>query len=91
MTAIQGASARVPGKEEALVRNVDLRIFGEHRARSIIDVEGTSDDERRRLREQIDAGAVTALYVHLAEGVDDDRRGPSSTRSSTRGLLTRRP
>lgn len=32
VTAIQGASARYPGKEEALVRNVDLPVFGQDRA-----------------------------------------------------------
>jgi 5-methylthioadenosine/S-adenosylhomocysteine deaminase len=87
VTAIQGASARYPGTEEALVRNVDLRIFGEHRARSIIDIEGTSDEERRRLREQIDAGAVAALYVHLAEGVDDPSRAELDALADA-GLLT---
>ncbi|HUZ00946.1 MAG TPA: amidohydrolase family protein [Thermomicrobiaceae bacterium] len=70
VTAIQGASLQYAGKGEALVRNVDLRIFGEHRARSIIDLSSVGDDDRRRLRAQIDAGEVTALYVHLAEGVD---------------------
>src|SRR5436190_15481648 len=73
-TAIQGASAKYPGKDEALVRNVDLRIFGEHKARSIIDLSRAAPDDRTRLRAHIDAGEVTAVYVHLAEGVDDRSR-----------------
>jgi imidazolonepropionase-like amidohydrolase len=73
-TAIQGASAKYPGKEEALVRNVDLRIFGRHKARSMIDLGRTSPDDRKRMRDKIDAGEVTALYVHLAEGIDDRSR-----------------
>ena len=70
-TAIQGASAKYPSREEALVRNVDRRIFGEHRARSIIDLGRTDAADAARLRAQITAGEVTAVYVHLAEGVDD--------------------
>jgi 5-methylthioadenosine/S-adenosylhomocysteine deaminase len=73
-TAIQGASAKYPGKEEALVRNVDLRIFGQHKARSVIDLGRAMPDDRARLREHIDAGEVTAVYIHLAEGVDDRSR-----------------
>jgi 5-methylthioadenosine/S-adenosylhomocysteine deaminase len=74
VTAIQGASAKYPGKEEALVRNVDLRIFGKHKARSIIDLSRADDDDRRKMRAKIDAGDVTAVYVHLAEGLDDRSR-----------------
>jgi len=69
-TAIQGASAKYPSREEALVRNVDRRIFAEHRARSIIDLGRTDAAAAARLRDQVAAGAVTAIYVHLAEGVD---------------------
>ena len=87
VTAIQGASAKYPGKEEALVRNVDLRIFGQHRARSMIDLGRTPPDKRQRLREQIDAGDVTALYVHLAEGVDDRSRAEFEDLDAS-GLLT---
>jgi cytosine/adenosine deaminase-related metal-dependent hydrolase len=71
VTAIQGASAKYPSREEALVRNVDRRIFGEHRARSIVDLGRTEPADAARLRTQIAAGAVTAVYVHLAEGVDE--------------------
>jgi cytosine/adenosine deaminase-related metal-dependent hydrolase len=74
VTAVQGASAKYPDKEEALVRNVDLRIFGGHKARSIIDLGRTDEEDRKRYRKQIDDGDVTALYVHLAEGVDDSSR-----------------
>ncbi|HEX2292724.1 MAG TPA: amidohydrolase family protein [Gaiellaceae bacterium] len=74
VTAIQGASAKYPGKEEALVRNVDLRIFGQHKARSVVDLSRSTPDDRRRLRDKIDAGEVTAVYVHLAEGLPSNER-----------------
>jgi cytosine/adenosine deaminase-related metal-dependent hydrolase len=74
VTAIQGASRNYVKKEEALVRNVDLRIFGRHNARSIVDLDRTDEADRARIREQIAAREVTALYVHLAEGVDDSSR-----------------
>jgi 5-methylthioadenosine/S-adenosylhomocysteine deaminase len=73
-TAIQGASGKYPQKEEALVRNVDLRIFGEHKARSMIDLGRTTPEDRKKMRAKIDAREVTALYVHLAEGLDDRSR-----------------
>lgn len=69
-----GASAKYPGKEEALVRNVDLRIFGQHKARSLVDLSRSTDDDRRRLRSKIDAGDVNAAYVHLAEGLPSNER-----------------
>jgi len=71
VTAIQGGSARYAAKEESLVRNVDLRIFGAHKARAIIDLDDRQRDRYPLLRKQIDDGKVAALYVHLAEGVDD--------------------
>jgi cytosine/adenosine deaminase-related metal-dependent hydrolase len=74
VTAIQGASAKYPDKEEALVRNVDLRIFGQHKARSIVDLSRSTADERRGLRAKIDAGEVNAVYVHLAEGLPSNER-----------------
>jgi 5-methylthioadenosine/S-adenosylhomocysteine deaminase len=73
-TAIQGASGKYPDKHEALVRNVDLRLFGEDHARSVIDLDRTAPDDRVRLRRQIDDGEVTAFYLHLAEGTDDRSR-----------------
>ena len=73
-TAIQGASAKYPSREEALVRNVDRRIFGEHRARSIIDLGRTDAEDAARLRAQVAAGEVTAVYIHLAEGAPEDER-----------------
>jgi 5-methylthioadenosine/S-adenosylhomocysteine deaminase len=69
-TAIQGASGRYPDPHESLVRNVDRVIFGEHRARSVIDLSRVSEADGQRLRGQIDSGAVRAVYIHLAEGVD---------------------
>lgn len=73
-TAVQGASAKYPDKAEALVRNVDLRIFGEHKARSIIDLGRATPDALGRLLDHIGQGEVTAVYVHLAEGAPGDER-----------------
>jgi cytosine/adenosine deaminase-related metal-dependent hydrolase len=86
-TAIQGASGKYPDRHEALVRNVDLRIFGEDHARSVIDLSRADAEDRARLRTQIDAGEVTAVYVHLAEGVDDRSRAEFDDLAGS-GLLT---
>jgi 5-methylthioadenosine/S-adenosylhomocysteine deaminase len=72
--AIQGASAKYPGKEEALVRNVDLPIFGQHKARSVIDLDRVDAKRRTSLRKQIDDGLIDAVYIHLAEGKPDNQR-----------------
>lgn len=77
VTAIQGASGRSPGTEESLVRNVDLQIFGEHRARGMIDLPSDSSRDMVRLKRilgQIEAGDVTAFYLHLAEGRSANER-----------------
>jgi 5-methylthioadenosine/S-adenosylhomocysteine deaminase len=69
VTAIQGASKDYPKKAEALVRNVDLVIFGEQVARSTVDVGRLGPDEVESLRKAIfDDRTVKAHYVHLAEG-----------------------
>jgi 5-methylthioadenosine/S-adenosylhomocysteine deaminase len=72
VTAIQGASARYPSKEEALVRNVDLPIFGRDRARSMVDLRGEEDAEN--VRAELESGEISVFYVHLAEGVDESSR-----------------
>lgn len=80
VTAIQGASGRYPQRDEALVRNVDLRIFGQHRARAMIDLpaEGSDDVERlRAILTRIASGEIRAFYLHLAEGRRDDPRSRS--------------
>jgi hypothetical protein len=74
VTAIQGASAKYPGKDEALVRNVDLPIFGRHRARSVVDLDRVDEARRKSLRKEIDDGRTTAVYIHLAEGKADNKR-----------------
>jgi 5-methylthioadenosine/S-adenosylhomocysteine deaminase len=86
-TAIQGASGKYPDRHEALVRNVDLRIFGADHARSVIDLSRADAADRTRLRAQIDAGEVSAVYVHLAEGVDDRSRAEFDDLAGS-GLLT---
>jgi 5-methylthioadenosine/S-adenosylhomocysteine deaminase len=69
VTAIQGASDAYPKKTEALCRNVDLWIFGEHIARSTVDFDRLTDEDVVSLRRAIGDGSVKAHYVHLAEGV----------------------
>jgi cytosine/adenosine deaminase-related metal-dependent hydrolase len=73
-TAIQGSNGKFANTEESLVRNVDRRIFGAHRARSIVDLDRTPPADRAALRARIDAGEVNAVYVHLAEGTDAGSR-----------------
>jgi 5-methylthioadenosine/S-adenosylhomocysteine deaminase len=73
-TAIQGSNGKFATIEESLVRNVDRRIFGQHRARSIVDLDRTPAADRAALRARIDAGEVNAVYVHLAEGTDATSR-----------------
>lgn len=69
VTAIQGASQDYPNKAEALVRNVDLLIFGSQVARSTVDFDRLDDNEVESIRKGIfDTLAVKAHYVHLAEG-----------------------
>lgn len=77
-TAIQGASGRSQGKTEPLVRNVDGVVFGEHRARSLIDLPASltdrGGDDLQKILTAITAKEVTAFYVHLAEGQRDNQR-----------------
>jgi cytosine/adenosine deaminase-related metal-dependent hydrolase len=72
VTAIQGASAMYPSKEEALVRNVDLPIFGRDRARSMVDLR--SEEDAENVRAELASGEISVFYIHLAEGLDDSSR-----------------
>ncbi len=72
VTAIQGASAMYPSKEEALVRNVDLPIFGRDRARSMVDLR--SEEDAEKVRAELESGEISVFYIHLAEGVDESSR-----------------
>ncbi|HKF86075.1 MAG TPA: amidohydrolase family protein, partial [Candidatus Limnocylindrales bacterium] len=87
-TAIQGSNGKFANIEESLVRNVDRRIFGQHRARSIVDLDRTPPADRAALRARIDAGEIDAVYVHLAEGVDPGSRDEFRDLRDS-GLLTR--
>jgi 5-methylthioadenosine/S-adenosylhomocysteine deaminase len=69
VTAIQGASQHYPKQYEALVRNVDLWIFGQHIARSTIDIGRFTTDDAQRIVAAVDEGSVRAHYVHMAEGL----------------------
>jgi 5-methylthioadenosine/S-adenosylhomocysteine deaminase len=77
-TAIQGASSgSATATDEPLVRNVDLFVFGQHRARSMIDLPSASSREAAGLAKilaDIAAGAVDAFYLHLCEGQRGDQR-----------------
>jgi hypothetical protein len=86
-TAIQGANGKFSNLDESLVRNVDRRIFGQHKARSIIDLDRMTPADIVTLKAQIDAGTVNAVYVHLAEGVDPSSRN-EFTALVAAGLLT---
>jgi 5-methylthioadenosine/S-adenosylhomocysteine deaminase len=77
-TAIQGSSAASASKKaEPLVRNVDLWIFGDHKARAMIDLPSASSRDMPRLEKivaDIGTGDVSAFYLHLCEGVRGDER-----------------
>jgi hypothetical protein len=89
VTAIQGASAAYADPAEALVRNVDLNIFGRHTARSRVDLDGRLLDVRVEMRAAIDAGEVTAFYIHLAEGLPSNERSRKEFETlEGAGLLT---
>jgi 5-methylthioadenosine/S-adenosylhomocysteine deaminase len=80
VTAIQGASGRTAraADTEPLVRNIDLWIFGQHRARSMIDLpssrSGRSWTQLQSVLAAIEAGDVDTFYLHLCEGRRDDPR-----------------
>ena len=78
VTAIQGASRTTQGSRESMVRNVDGMIFGEHRARASIDLPSSltsrGGPQMKRVLDLIEAGEVDAYYVHLAEGMRDNKR-----------------
>ena len=74
VTAVQGASVNAQVLDEALVRNIDRRIFGQHRARSIIDLDSVRGDALQTLHADLAGNAIDAIYIHLAEGVDDVSR-----------------
>lgn len=78
VSAIQGASYSTQGSTESMVRNLDGRIFGQHRARAAIDLPSSLDSrggpQMARTLEAIAAGEVNAYYLHLAEGMRDNER-----------------
>ena len=73
-TAIQGANGKFSNLEESLVRNVDRRIFGQHNARSIVDLDRMTPADIATLQARSARATVNAVYVHLAEGIDDASR-----------------
>jgi 5-methylthioadenosine/S-adenosylhomocysteine deaminase len=94
VTAIQGASGTDRRTDEALVRNVDLRIFGQRRARAMIDLpSGSSGQAATQLAgvlAAINAGTVDAFYLHLAEGLRTDPRSTAEfDRMVAMGALTK--
>jgi len=81
VTAIQGASLLVQkGSHESMVRNVDGMVFGEHRARAVIDLpsglgaRARGGPEFKKVTDAIRDGEVDAFYIHLAEGMRDNLR-----------------
>ncbi|MGB8381157.1 MAG: amidohydrolase family protein, partial [Dermatophilaceae bacterium] len=83
VTGIQGASGASTATMEPLVRNLDLWAFGAHRARAMVDLPSASSRELPRLKKilaDIEAGDVTAFYLHLSEGVRGDERSATELR-----------
>ena len=85
VTAIQGATGATQTPDsEPLVRNVDLWIFGEHRARAMIDLpSSTTSRDYPRLQKILTAVAnheIDAFYLHLCEGVRGDQRSATEFR-----------
>nr|WP_296066020.1 amidohydrolase family protein [uncultured Actinoplanes sp.] len=85
VTAIQGATGATQSPDnEPLVRNVDLWIFGQHRARAMIDLpSSTSSRDYPRLQKILTAiggNEIDAFYLHLCEGVRGDHRSESEFR-----------
>lgn len=74
VTAVQGAAVSPQLLEESLVRNLDRRILGQHRARSIVDLDRVRPDDLTSLRDDLANNRVDAVFIHLAEGVDDSSR-----------------
>src|SRR3954447_11837512 len=77
VTAFQGTSENIKRTEsEELVRNVDKMIFGQHRARAVIDL--PSGSFRRepwdKIWAEVEHDEVDAVYIHLAEGRSDNER-----------------
>jgi hypothetical protein len=73
VTAIQGASGSYPAGTPALVRLVDVAPFGSANATSAVfpladDVKAIA--WRAKALDGIAAGTTTAVYVHVAEGID---------------------
>jgi hypothetical protein len=87
-TAIQGATGGYPTAPQALVRHVALAPFGVANAASIVDpLKAQFADDVQGAKNGIDAGAITALYLHIAEGTDAASRAELSALASL-GLLT---
>jgi cytosine/adenosine deaminase-related metal-dependent hydrolase len=78
VTAIQGTSELITRlTSESLVRNVDKWIFGQHRARAMIDLPsatGRAKDQLDQILTAIANHEVDAFYIHLAEGQKSNPR-----------------
>jgi 5-methylthioadenosine/S-adenosylhomocysteine deaminase len=74
VTAVQGAAVSPQLLEESLVRNLDRRILGQHRARSIVDLDRVRPDDLQGLQDDLANDRIDAIFIHLAEGVDDKSR-----------------
>jgi cytosine/adenosine deaminase-related metal-dependent hydrolase len=87
VSAVQGAAVNAQLLEESLVRNVDRRIFGQHRGRSIVDLDRVRPAELEGLHRDLDNHQIDAIFVHLAEGVDDASRAELELLKSARLLV----
>jgi 5-methylthioadenosine/S-adenosylhomocysteine deaminase len=73
VTAIQGVNDP-PGtqKQQPLIRHIDRSIFGQNRARAMIDLPTTSSPDVNTLKSYLADSSVDAFYLHLCEGKRGD-------------------
>ena len=89
VTAIQGTGGQATSyQDEALVRNVDKWIFGEQRARSMIDLPSGSRGRPELETSGRHRGQGQAFYIHLAEGRSDNERSRREMAHWSLGGLT---
>ncbi|HZE14418.1 MAG TPA: hypothetical protein VE197_01175, partial [Mycobacterium sp.] len=73
VTAIQGVNdPQDTPTPEPLVRHIDRWIFGQHRARTMLDLPTTSSADADTLKTYLADDNVDAFYLHLCEGKRGD-------------------
>jgi 5-methylthioadenosine/S-adenosylhomocysteine deaminase len=73
VTAIQGVNdPQDTPMPQPLVRHIDRWIFGQHRARTMLDLPTTSSPDANTLKSYLADDNVDAFYLHLCEGKRGD-------------------